>query len=335
MTPERLKSLYDRHTRVLVVGDLILDRYIIGQVDRISPEAPVPICLVHEEKCVPGGAANVARNLADFGCSVDLLGVLGDGDLGARELQALCSDLGIRTDQCIAETGRPTVVKTRIVGNNQQIVRIDYEKNGAISEPTARDLASRCLLLAEEADLIIVSDYSKGTLTQTVVDALRASAVSGKIVAVDPHPSNLISWTGFSVIKPNFPELKRLAGMEISDYAGGDPRSSEDFREAVNRIREKWSPRHLLATLGPNGMYCTDTSGQDYWSPTRAAEIFDVSGAGDTSIAFFAIALAAGWTLAEAVDLAVLSSGIVVRKPGTSSVAISELEHELLRGTQH
>lgn len=326
MKSDSVTHLREARLRVAVVGDVMLDRYVLGHVDRVSPEAPVPVCHVVEDRAVPGGAANVARNLAEFGNRVELVGVLGEGDAAAGELRDLCSRLLICLDGCIEDRTRPTTVKTRIIGNGQQIARIDRERNAPIGGEVEDRLAARCRGLRERADVVIVSDYAKGALTEGVVDALRDLAAAGTLVAVDPHPANRVSWHGLSVVKPNFAELVKISGVDIRDYRGGDPRASDHFRQAVEEVLRRWRPQHLLVTLGANGMYYSDaTAAQQDWLPTRAAEVFDVSGAGDTSMGFFSLALAAGWSGLEAMRLANAASGIVVRKIGTASVGYEEL----------
>lgn len=326
MNADRLSDLHEARLKVAIVGDLMLDRYVFGQVDRVSPEAPVPVCRVTEDRAVPGGAANVARNLADFGCRVELVGVHGERDPAGEELRELCRAMGVGVDGCLADPDRPTTVKTRIIGNGQQITRIDRERSGEVTGEVEQALADRCRSLAGQVDLVIVSDYAKGALTPTVVDALREVAGAGTLVAVDPHPANRVSWRDLSVIKPNLLELKMISGMDIRGYAGGDPRQSPEFLAAVAEVRKRWEPEHLLVTLSASGMYYCDASASDEaWLPTRAAEVFDVSGAGDTSMGFFALALAGGWSGLEAMRLANAASGLVVRKIGTASVSYDEL----------
>lgn len=334
ITKKQITRLYEKKYRVAVIGDIMVDRYIFGNVDRVSPEAPVPVCRVTKEESVPGGAANVARNLADFGGCVYLLGVIGCGDKAGNEIKALSESMNIDVSGCIETTERPTTVKTRIVGNGQQIARVDRESDEEISKTVEEKLYQKCRLLEGKVDLIIVSDYSKGVLTEKIVNVLRQLIDSGIMVAVDPHPSNKVNWDSFSIIKPNLHEFKCMSGNEMRDYESGDPRISDSFKKGVFKLIEKWKSDHLLVTLSADGMYYYNALNKmDAWQPTKSAEVFDVSGAGDTSMAFFALALTAGWNGEDAMSLANAASGIVIRKMGTASVSCKELIQSLTEGS--
>jgi D-glycero-beta-D-manno-heptose-7-phosphate kinase len=329
MTQKQLDQLHARRLKVVVVGDIMVDHYVISQVDRVSPEAPVPICRVLEDRMVPGGAANVARNLADFGCQVELAGILGNKDEAAQNLLELCEQLQIGTSACVMDNDRPTTLKTRILGNGQQIVRIDREATQPLRKEISAHLVQQCRKTCENADLIIVSDYAKGVLTEDIVNALRPQGSNGPLVAVDPHPRNNQQWDHYSLIKPNLAELKQITGINMDDYHGGDPRFSQEFMLAVDKLQSLWDPEHILITLSASGMYYSHRSGIREWMPTKAVEVFDVSGAGDTSVSFFALALTAGWSPKDSLELATTASGLVVRKSGTASITLDELKSTL------
>lgn len=300
--------------RILVAGDLILDEFVWGKVDRISPEAPVPVVHVTGETWYPGGAANVARNLREFTTSVSIAGSTGADDNGQR-LRGLLEKQGIALDGLVTDRSRPTIVKTRVIARNQQLVRVDREISG---EPGPRLIAKAVAHIEKAvagADAVIVADYAKGYLQQSVADAI--SQVAGamrKIVTVDPSPQNPIVWRGVTAIKPNRAEALRVTGMSNSGPG-----------EIGKRLLELWDTPTVLLTLGEDGMMLFERGRKPFHTPTRAREVFDVSGAGDTAIAVFTLALCAGASPAEAAELANVASGIVVGKVGTAVVSREEL----------
>ena len=305
--------------RILVVGDLMLDEFLWGKVSRISPEAPVPVVDVVSETYYPGGAANVARNLREFTASTALMGMAG-ADTGGDRLLALLAEGGIDTSAVQRDAALSTALKTRVIARHQQVVRVDRERKANIT-PQQTELAID-YLRRRMADLdgIVVADYGKGFLTQTLADAICAIAGQhGKILTVDPHPRTSLVWSGATAIKPNREEAYLSAGMA----PGGD------VMEVGRRLLERWQTRSVLITLGEQGMVLFESGREPYLTPTRAKDVFDVSGAGDTAIAVLTLALCAGATPAEAAEMANRASGIVVGKLGTATVTLAELQASL------
>jgi rfaE bifunctional protein kinase chain/domain len=314
--------------RILVIGDLMLDEFIWGKVSRISPEAPVPVVSVSSESHYPGGAANVARNVREFTAHTAVMGIAGTdpaGDNVVRLLQASGIDTaGIQQDASYA-----TTVKTRIIARNQQVVRVDRERKqaltGAQAERALRDLDA----LTGKVDGVIVADYGKGFLSQALADHIcRWAKHHGKILTVDPHPYTSLDWHGATAIKPNRSETFLAAGVPHSDPV--EPvMADQALLEAGQRLLSRWSTGSLLITLGEQGMLLLQASGTSYHVPTRAQTVFDVSGAGDTAIAVFTLALSAGATAVEGAEIANYASGIVVGKLGTATVTAAELQSGL------
>jgi D-glycero-beta-D-manno-heptose-7-phosphate kinase len=311
-----------REQRILVAGDLMLDEFLWGEVTRISPEAPVPVVRVVGESCFPGGAANVARNVREFAGWTGVLGLTGDDAAGNRLIESLSAS-GIDTSGCLRDPQTTTIVKTRIIAKHQQVVRVDRESASAPDRPhPALDQVIAGLL--PSAHGIIFSDYAKGFLTQSTVDRLRNPAAQAKkITTVDPSPLNPLNWSGVTAIKPNRSEALRAAGLH--ERAGG---TSADMLRIGERLLEEWNVRMVLLTLGEEGMLLIERDRPAYHTPTRAREVFDVSGAGDTAIAVFTVALCAGATASESAELANAASGIAVGKLGTATVSPAELEAE-------
>lgn len=313
-----------RTRRVLVIGDVMLDRFIRGNVSRISPEAPVPVVHVTREDAYPGGAANVARNLAPFAGKVHVMGVTGTGPL-TDQLHGLLTDHGIDTSGLLASPEHETIVKTRVVARGQQVARIDRE---TIQAP-GPDLIARALAWLDErlpeTDAVILEDYAKGFLTQEFVDAITARVrARGIPVTVDPNPGNPLRWHQATTIKPNRKEAFEAAG--VAD-PGDVPLTTllAALPSLADRLREKWDTDQLLITLGEHGMALLEKGLPLYHTPTRAREVFDVSGAGDTAIALYTLALAAGCPAPQAAEISNLASGVVVAKAGTATLTPEEL----------
>lgn len=316
MTPASILSAA-RDLQILVIGDLMLDHYIWGDVQRISPEAPVPVVHAARESHTAGGAANVALNLASLGIPVKLAGALGH-DASGEKLLALLGGAGIDTSLCHTANGRPTIVKTRVIARTQQLCRIDHE---AASAAYALDAAPALLAAIEQSHAIIVSDYAKGVISQPLLDTLLAhSRQHGKILALDPKPSRKLAFHGASLITPNRHEALELAGLPEPDH--GEP---YPLAEVCRAIQDRHSPELLIITLGADGMAICRDGKVEQTLPTRAREVFDVSGAGDTVIATLTAALAAGATAADAATLANLAAGVVVSRIGTATVTPEDL----------
>ncbi len=310
--------------KILVVGDLMLDRFIWGRVNRISPEAPVPVVDVTNESTYPGGAANVARNLREFCDSVSLLGTIGADRAGA-ELRALLEDCGISTGAVLVDPVAVTTLKTRVIARNQQVVRFDQERRQPPSPQTACDAITRLEELCQGVDAVIAEDYEKGFLTQAIADAtVDAARRHGKWIAVDPNPKAKVRWRGASCMKPNRAEAYAAAGVSANEPFP-DPQIDMELREVGRRLLRLWETDRLLITLGEQGMVLFEEDDAFSHSPAFARKIFDVSGAGDTAIAVFTLALASGAAGPEAMELANAASGIAVGKLGTATVTPDEL----------
>ena len=309
--------------RVLVAGDLMLDEFIWGKVSRISPEAPVPVVAVDRETFYPGGAANVARNLHEFTSKTSVLGLAGDDAAGVR-LRDLLAAGGIGTDGVVHRAG-PTTVKTRIIARTQQVVRVDRE----LSEP-AGPAQRKAVLAALDATLpqtdgVILEDYGKGffdeEMSSEIIERARAA---GCIVAVDPNPGNPLAWRGATVVKPNRHEAFAAAGVPWSEPVA-HPLEDKQLLKVGETLLAKWDADQLLITLSELGMMLFTKDGHRHHTPTRAREVFDVSGAGDTAIALYTLALCAGASPVEASEIANHASGVVVGKLGTATLSPDEL----------
>jgi len=326
MNPARVSALLSAFAtkRLLVIGDLMLDEFLWGKVSRISPEAPVPVVEVVKEEYFPGGAANVARNLAEFSRGVRIMGVTGLGT-HADQLRALLTGEGINVDAVQSHACYQTVVKTRIIARQQHVVRIDREKKLSLHPEHAAAALAQLDTLLPEIDAIIIEDYGKGMLSQEFASAVCERAHrAGKILAVDPNPHNPLAWRQVTAIKPNRAEAFASAGLPLTEPI--DPPTEDPALLEVGRVlAAKWDTDNLLITLGEHGVLLFRHDAPPYHAPTRAREVFDVSGAGDTVIALFTLALSAGATTAEAAELANHASGIVVGKLGTATVTPREL----------
>jgi D-glycero-beta-D-manno-heptose-7-phosphate kinase len=326
MTSQRLQEILDRAStqRVVVIGDLMLDEFVWGKVGRISPEAPVPVVEVSGESFYPGGAANVARNLREFTDRVGVVGMIGR-DHSGETLRQLLTEQKIDSARCPISNDCPTIVKTRIIARQQQVVRVDREK---IIAPTAEQIegvVGAIKASLSEIDAIIFEDYGKGFLAPELVSRIvQLARQQGKVVAADPNPRHNIAWHGLSVVKPNRSEAFHAAGipwMEPTDSVVDD----EALQKVGATLMERWDTQLLLITLGEQGMMLFQRGKTPHHVPTKARQVFDVSGAGDTAIALFTLALTAGATPLEAADIANHGSAVVVGKLGTATVSREEL----------
>jgi len=302
---------------VLVIGDLMLDHFVIGGVERISPEAPVPVVRFDHEEYRLGGAANVAHNIAALGGRVYVVGLVGADDAAGR-LRADLDRLGIDASGLVADKDRCTTRKLRVVTvRNQQVARIDYEEDREVHGDVEAAIVSRIEQLAPPADAILVSDYMKGVVSLGVATAaIAAAARRGIPILVDPKVPHIDYYAGATVVTPNHHEAEAVTHMRI--------RTSEDARTAAQRFRERTRCESVLVTRGEHGMTLL---GPDCEAelPAEAREVSDVTGAGDTVIATMTLALAAGAPLADAARLANRAAGIVVGKFGPATVSVDEL----------
>ena len=332
ISPSRLDELIAgcAKARVLVVGDVMLDQYIWGHVGRISPEAPVPVVEFDRESFMPGGAANVARNVHTLGAKTELLGYVGRDD-SARQLRKLLGEQEILCDGLLASATRTTSVKTRIIAHQQQIVRVDRETRGAVDErDTGRLLATIERSLAG-ADAVIVCDYGKGVVTQGLLDGVHhLCRARGVWLSLDPKPVHELSLLGLSLLTPNRREAFELTGISDGTRCA-DPLKDTNLLRVAETLLMELSPALLLITLGDLGMLLCQRGQKPFLIPTVAREVFDVSGAGDTVIASFTLAVAAGASPVEAAIFSNHAAGVVVGKVGTATVSPAELAESFRR----
>ncbi len=333
LSPARSEELLARFAdqRILVVGDLMLDRYIYGKVERISPEAPVPVVLVTEEKGMPGGACNVALNVQTLGGAGTISGVLG-ADAAGAELKRLLAEMRVSTRGVLEHEKAQTTVKSRVVAERQQVVRVDRERRGGIPPEVREAFRGHIESAMADATGVVIEDYGKGLVEQGVVDAVLRAAEAKQIpVGFDPKENHSLNVQGISVATPNRKEAFSAVGMQ-EPLEPGEPMQDETLKEVGRRLYEKWQPTlGLLLTLGPQGMLLVKGGEPALHVPTRAREVFDVSGAGDTVIATCVLALAAGATPEEAAELSNYAAGVVVGKLGTAPCSVDELRAALPR----
>ena len=309
-------------TRILVVGDIILDHFLWGTVSRISPEAPVPVVNVQREDLLLGGSANVLRNIVSLGGTGALCGLIGADAMGDR-ISRLVEALGASSEGMV-RGARPTTVKTRVVAQGQQVVRVDREETGVPERATLDALLAFLEAHLHEFDAVLVSDYAKGVVSEELMtrlhrllDTIRARDGRPVPLIVDPKPVNLQYFTGATVITPNHHEAARMAGVRIED--------ERSLLAAARHIRDDLGCEAVLITRGEAGMALLEGDGPLVTIPTMAKEVYDVTCAGDTVAATLALGLAAGGSMREAAVLANHAAGIVVGKVGTACVSAAEL----------
>lgn len=306
--------------RILVVGDLMLDKFVWGDVSRISPEAPVQIVKVRKETYAPGGAANVAANIGAFSRSTAVMGILGKDD-SRNLLITLLEKRGVSTKAIIIDKEKPTVQKMRILCQNQQLLRIDYEKPEYLSKKDERMMVSTLSRMIRQLDAIVISDYAKGVITGSFMQHLIKEANRQDIpVIVDPKPKHVAFYKGATLITPNHKEACLMAGFEEDN--------SHTLLAVGKRLLEE-TGANILVTRGEKGMSLFKQDDQVIHIPTKAKEVYDVTGAGDTVIATLALSLAAKASLEEAAEIANHAAGIVVGKVGTATLTIDELRRSL------
>ena len=326
ISQKRAADLLRKFTRrrVLVVGDLMLDRYVYGSVTRISPEAPVPVVKVAKETSMPGGASNVACNIRTLGGRAAVAGMIGK-DAAGVELRWLLTHADVNVDCAMMFAGASTIVKERIIAERQQVVRVDFERSAEWSARQSEKFLSMLALELGRADGVVIEDYGKGAVTQAVADLVMATALRRGIpVGLDPKEGHDLHLPGITVATPNRREAFAIAGM-IDPGAKENPLADKALRKTGEILMEKWAAQNLAITLGPHGMYLLTRGREPRHVPTRAREVFDVSGAGDTVIAACVTALAAGAEFLESAELANIAAGVVVGKLGTASCTPEEL----------
>ncbi|MEW6444072.1 MAG: D-glycero-beta-D-manno-heptose-7-phosphate kinase [bacterium] len=317
---ESLLARFDRAS-VLILGDLILDQYIWGEVHRISPEAPIPVVEVLRETFSLGGAANVAHNARSLGARVEVCGVVG-GDAYGRKILEMLREKGIGTRGVLQDPSRPTTLKTRIVAHRQQVVRVDREDPSLLEENLLATMKLRIREALPEVDAIVVEDYGKGVIQEGLLrEIVPTVRKDGKIVTVDPKKDHFDLYRGVSAITPNRQEAELAAGVRISD--------ARSLREAGIRLSKRLAGSAVLIKLGDKGMCLFEAGQEPFEIPAHPREVYDVSGAGDTVIAVFTTALVAGADLRQAATLSNLAGGLVVEKLGTATVTREEMRARL------
>ena len=312
--------------QALVVGDVMLDAYLVGQVNRISPEAPVPVVDVQQRDKRLGGAANVAKNLIALGAQVELAAVIGIDAAGA-DIKRLLTEQGIGTSAMLSTASRPTTIKTRIISNGQQLIRVDEEQTSALEEALEHELITGCLksLESREIDVVIFEDYDKGTLTPKVIDRLIAECRHRGIkTTVDPKFRNFNRYKGVDLFKPNLKEMREGLGLAIHKD------SDASIAQAVQRMHQLLQPSVSMVTLSERGVcfYAPDEQVEFFRIPAFEREITDVSGAGDAVIAVASVLLALDVPIWQIAAVANLAGGLVCEKVGVVTVELSRLLSE-------
>ncbi len=313
---ERLLQLLDsaRGKRIAVIGDAMLDVYLSGDVDRVSPEAPVPVVRVRERRHALGGAANVAQNVVAIGATCQLVAAVG-ADAGADVLRAMLDDLGVGSDSLVT-VGRSTTQKTRIVARSQQLLRVDEEEDADLTGADMAKVLDSVRSAVADADAVVLEDYNKGVLVPPVIRAAIEVGVARNLpIVVDPKFKHFFEYRGATVFKPNRRELEAALGAAVD----------VDHPDAVPATLQRLGVEHILLTLGDRGMALFSSDGEMSRVPTVAREVYDVVGAGDTVTAYLAGILAAGGTMLEAAIIANIAAGIEVSKLGAVSVTAAEV----------
>lgn len=297
--------------RLAVLGDLMLDEFYWGSVDRISPEAPVPVVKINKETWRPGGAANVASNIVALGAKAHIFGIVGDDGAGRRLSEELQAE-NIGTEGLIVDSGRRTSVKTRVIGQSQQMIRIDRENTEALDYQRQKQMLNALLEMADDLDGVIVSDYAKGVIVESLLsEVISRFKRMGKFVAIDPKLKNFPIYKKATIITPNTKEAESTLGRVFE--------SEEDVLAGGMDLLKKTSSDAVLITRSEHGMSLFQKGQKPVTIPTRALKVFDVTGAGDTVIGVFSLALASGCTMIRSAEIANLAAGVVVGLVGTAS----------------
>jgi D-beta-D-heptose 7-phosphate kinase/D-beta-D-heptose 1-phosphate adenosyltransferase len=323
ITKKRALEIIDNFSTsgVLVVGDIMVDQFIWGKVSRISPEAPVPVVEVTSETLLFGGCANVLKNISTIGGKVAVTGIIGSDNMG-RWLIHRFRKMGIDIKGVIVEQDRPTIVKTRVIAQRQQVVRFDRENKNPVDPDNVQTMLEYIKSVKDELGAVVVSDYNKGMITKRLINGIRETISDTDIIlCVDPKQSDFSFYSGCDIITPNHHEAGRALGIEL--------RGDGDILKGGKALLEKYDFKAVLITRGEEGMTLFERNGDITNIPTVAKEVFDVTGAGDTVIGVFALCAAAGAQFREAAALANHAAGIVVGKVGTATVSQNELKNVL------
>ena len=315
--------------RIAVIGDMMLDVYLWGSVTRISPEAPVPVIGIRKQSCCLGGAANVMRNIALLGAKVHPFGVTGNDDTAAEMFRAF-DELGIETAGILRDPKRRTTEKRRIIAGGQQLLREDFENTEPVSEKLRRRLVDQIVSLIRKraVDAVIFEDYAKGVLASWMLEEIvDAAAKNGVFTALDPKPGNLSPVRGIGVIKPNRGEAFAMAKISDTDSPADDPRRDRNLAAVAATLMREWDPEQLMISLAAQGIALYRRGEKRARViPTKAREVFDVSGAGDTVTGTYTLALSSGASPEQAAEIANLAAGVVVGKVGTAPITFNELK---------
>ena len=324
LTQKRLNEIKKGFSgkKVVVIGDMMLDGYYWGNVNRISPEAPVPVVEIDDEFFRFGGAANVAYNILTLGGKPYPVGVIGDDNNG-KIFNKLIEDCGISSEGIVVDNTRPTTTKTRVIAANQHIVRIDKENKQMIHTAVEKQIMDFLTAKISEIDAIILEDYNKGVLTQKLItDVIALAKKNNKMVNVDPKFTNFFNYKDVTVFKPNRKETEDAFGIRI--------KTGEDLKGTCKELMKKLSCEYVLVTLGAEGIALFDKAGNEMRMPTKARKVADVSGAGDTVISTLTMAMLAGANIYEAAYLANYAGGIVCKEVGIVPIEIDNLFNEVL-----
>ncbi len=329
MTIQRLREITDNfgQARVLILGDIMLDEYMYGSVDRISPEAPVPVVDVTSSKILLGGAANVAANICSLGGEALLIGVVGE-DEAAIKISQLLKSKNISDKLLVTDITRRSTIKTRIIAHSQQIVRADREDRHEVNTEVEKEILKRFLSVVDDIQAVIISDYGKGVITLSLLEKIMTVCLERDIyVAVDPKETHFNNYKRVSVITPNHHEAGFAYGRRIQN--------EEDLLEVGNGLLSRLQAKSILITRGPDGMSLFTADSAPRHIPTFAKKVFDVTGAGDTVIASFVVATCAGADPIEAAVISNTGAGITVGEIGTATVSMEQLRTELERNIKN
>ena len=322
MDKEKLLKIINKfkNKKILVLGDIMLDKYIWGEVSRISPEAPVQVVNVLKESYAPGGAANVANNIAALNGKASMVGIVGNDEANKLLLNEL-QKRNINVDGIFKDNNKPTIQKVRVIGRGQQLLRFDYEKKGYVDGNTELSILSFIEKNIGSFDAVAISDYAKGVITESLMRRLKEICKKNdKIIVVDPKPKHKDLYKNVDLVTPNHTEAHEISNIEMED---------EDKIFEVGKALIKFFNSPVLITRGEKGMSLFELNGEVTNIPTKAKEVYDVTGAGDTSVATIALSLASGANLKEAAIIANYAAGITVGKIGTSTVSIDELKKSI------
>ncbi len=306
-----------RLPKIFIIGDLMLDHYIEGDASRLSPEAPVPVVNVTKERYVLGGAANVALNLLSLGASISLAGLVGDDNAGKR-LVRMAQQSSIDTSAILTDSNRPTTIKSRVMVQKHQMLRIDKEVTTALNDSYAEALLNKIKQQINLCDMVVLSDYNKGVIcSRFAQDIIALANAAGKKIIIDPKGHNYNKYKGAFIIKPNRKELQEVAHI-------GALQTPELLEEAAMKLRVDTQSNYIITTLSQDGIALASEGGVEYF-PVKATEVYDVTGAGDTVMAVLAYFIVLGFSVEEACELANYAAAIVVKRIGSATATLDEI----------